>query len=280
MEMKAYIYKDDLGNDIQVEDIPEEMKEQAEEYRMAMIEAIAETDEELMMLYLEGEELTVEQLKKALRAATINVQIIPVLCGSAYKNKGVQRLLDAVLDYLPAPTDIASIKGIIPGTGEEVERHSSDDEPFSALAFKIMSDPYVGKLAYFRVYSGTMNSGSYVLNSTKNKKERVGRILQMHANHRQEIDKVYSGDIAAAVGLKITTTGDTLCDDQHPVILESMVFPEPVISVAVEPKTKAGQEKMGIALSKLAEEDPTFKTYTSRNRSTIISGMENSIWRL
>ncbi|NLJ89231.1 MAG: elongation factor G [Epulopiscium sp.] len=274
MEMKAYIYKDDLGNDIQVEDIPEEMKEQAEEYRMAMIEAIAETDEELMMLYLEGEELTVEQLKKALRAATINVQIIPVLCGSAYKNKGVQRLLDAVLDYLPAPTDIASIKGIIPGTGEEVERHSSDDEPFSALAFKIMSDPYVGKLAYFRVYSGTMNSGSYVLNSTKNKKERVGRILQMHANHRQEIDKVYSGDIAAAVGLKITTTGDTLCDDQHPVILESMVFPEPVISVAVEPKTKAGQEKMGIALSKLAEEDPTFKTYTNAETGqTIISGM-------
>ncbi|MBZ4668660.1 MAG: fusA [Defluviitaleaceae bacterium] len=274
MKMKAYIYKDDLGKDISEEEIPEDMKEQAEEYRMAMVEAIAETDEELMMLYLEGEELTEEQLKAALRKAVINVEIIPVLCGSAYKNKGVQRLLDAVVEYLPAPTDIPSIKGVIPGTEEEIERHSSDEEPFSALAFKIMSDPYVGKLAFFRVYSGTMNSGSYVLNSTKGKKERIGRILQMHANHREEIDKVYSGDIAAAVGLKFTTTGDTLCDEQHPVILESMVFPEPVISVAVEPKTKAGQEKMGIALSKLAEEDPTFRTYTDKETGqTIISGM-------
>lgn len=274
MKMKAYIYKDDLGKEIVEEEIPEDMKDQAEEYRMAMVEAIAETDEELMMLYLEGEELTEEQLKAALRKAVINVQIIPVLCGSAYKNKGVQRLLDAVVEYLPAPTDIPSIKGVIPGTEEEIERHSSDDEPFSALAFKIMSDPYVGKLAFFRVYSGTMSSGSYVLNSTKGKKERIGRILQMHANHREEIDKVYSGDIAAAVGLKFTTTGDTLCDEQHPVILESMVFPEPVISVAVEPKTKAGQEKMGIALSKLAEEDPTFRTYTDKETGqTIISGM-------
>ncbi|KAE9635558.1 elongation factor G [Defluviitalea raffinosedens] len=274
MKMKAYIYKDDLGKEIVEEEIPEDMKEQAEEYRMAMVEAIAETDEELMMLYLEGEELTEEQLKAALRKAVINVEIIPVLCGSAYKNKGVQRLLDAVVEYLPAPTDIPSIKGVIPGTEEEIERHSSDDEPFSALAFKIMSDPYVGKLAFFRVYSGTMSSGSYVLNSTKGKKERIGRILQMHANHREEIDKVYSGDIAAAVGLKFTTTGDTLCDEQHPVILESMVFPEPVISVAVEPKTKAGQEKMGIALSKLAEEDPTFRTYTDKETGqTIISGM-------
>ncbi|WP_341875723.1 elongation factor G [Defluviitalea saccharophila] len=274
MKMKAYIYNDDLGKDISEEEIPEDMKEQAEEYRMAMVEAIAETDEELMMLYLEGEELTEEQLKAALRKAVINVQIIPVLCGSAYKNKGVQRLLDAVVEYLPAPTDIPSIKGVIPGTEEEIERHSSDEEPFAALAFKIMSDPYVGKLAFFRVYSGTMNSGSYVLNSTKGKKERIGRILQMHANHREEIDKVYSGDIAAAVGLKFTTTGDTLCDEQHPVILESMVFPEPVISVAVEPKTKAGQEKMGIALAKLAEEDPTFRTYTDKETGqTIISGM-------
>ena len=274
MKMKAYIYKDDLGKEIVEEEIPEDMKDQAEEYRMAMVEAIAETDEELMMLYLEGEELTEEQLKAALRKAVINVEIIPVLCGSAYKNKGVQRLLDAVVEYLPAPTDIPSIKGVIPGTEEEIERHSSDEEPFSALAFKIMSDPYVGKLAFFRVYSGTMNSGSYVLNSTKGKKERIGRILQMHANHREEIDKVYSGDIAAAVGLKFTTTGDTLCDEQHPVILESMVFPEPVISVAVEPKTKAGQEKMGIALSKLAEEDPTFRTYTDKETGqTIISGM-------
>lgn len=274
MKMKAYIYKDDLGKEIVEEEIPEDMKDQAEEYRMAMVEAIAETDEELMMLYLEGEELTEEQLKAALRKAVINVEIIPVLCGSAYKNKGVQRLLDAVIEYLPAPTDIPSIKGVIPGTEEEIERHSSDEEPFSALAFKIMSDPYVGKLAFFRVYSGTMSSGSYVLNSTKGKKERIGRILQMHANHREEIDKVYSGDIAAAVGLKFTTTGDTLCDEQHPVILESMVFPEPVISVAVEPKTKAGQEKMGIALSKLAEEDPTFRTYTDKETGqTIISGM-------
>jgi len=276
MKMKAFIYKDNLGNDMSEEEIPGDMKELAEEYRMAMVEAIAETDEELMMAYLEGEELSEEQLKTALRKAVISVQIIPVLCGTAYRNKGVQRLLDAVISYLPSPIDIPPIKGVIPGKDEEeeVERHSSDEEPFSALAFKIMSDPYVGKLAFFRVYSGTMNSGSYVLNSTKGKKERIGRILQMHANHRAELDKVYSGDIAAAVGLKITTTGDTLCDEQHPVILESMVFPEPVISVAVEPKTKAGQEKMGIALTKLAEEDPTFRTYAdAETGQTIISGM-------
>ena len=276
MKMKAFIYKDNLGNDMSEEEIPGDMKELAEEYRMAMVEAIAETDEELMMSYLEGEELSEEQLKTALRKAVISVQIIPVLCGTAYRNKGVQRLLDAVISYLPSPIDIPPIKGVIPGKDEEeeVERHSSDEEPFSALAFKIMSDPYVGKLAFFRVYSGTMNSGSYVLNSTKGKKERIGRILQMHANHRAELDKVYSGDIAAAVGLKITTTGDTLCDEQHPVILESMVFPEPVISVAVEPKTKAGQEKMGIALTKLAEEDPTFRTYAdAETGQTIISGM-------
>ncbi|WP_105616928.1 elongation factor G [Vallitalea okinawensis] len=274
MTMRAYIYKDDLGQEISEEEIPADMQDQADEYHEVMIEAICETNEDLMMLYLEGEEIPVADLKKALREAVINVQIIPVMCGSAYKNKGVQKLLDNVIEYLPAPTDVPAIKGTLPDSDEEVERPSSDEEPFSALAFKIMADPFVGKLAFFRVYSGTLNSGSYVLNSVKNKKERVGRILQMHANKREEIDKVYSGDIAAAVGLKLTTTGDTLCDEKNPVILESMVFPEPVISVAIEPKTKAGQEKMGIALAKLAEEDPTFRTFTdSETGQTIIEGM-------
>ena len=272
-EMQAYIYNDEKGEDISVVPVPDDMKEQAEEYRTAMIEAICETDDDLMMEYLDGEEPSVEDLKKALRKATISVEIIPVCCGTAYRNKGVQKLLDAVLEYMPAPTDIPSIKGM-DMDGNEVERHSSDEEPFSALAFKIMADPFVGKLAFFRVYSGTMNSGSYVLNATKGKKERVGRILQMHANKREELDKVYSGDIAAAVGLKITTTGDTICDEQHPVILESMEFPEPVIEVAIEPKTKAGQDKMGEALAKLAEEDPTFRvTSNPETGQTIIAGM-------
>lgn len=274
MKNRAYIYKDDLGKDIEETDIPADMADKAAQYRNQMIESICETDEELTMKYLEGEEITIEELKAALRKAVINVQIIPVLCGSAYKNKGVQRLLDAIVDYLPAPTDIPSIKGVHPDTGEEMERHSSDEEPFAALAFKIAVDPFVGKLTFFRVYSGTLNSGSYVYNSTKGKKERIGRLVQMHANARQEIDKVYSGDIAAAVGLKLTTTGDTLCDENNPVILESMEFPEPVIEVAIEPKTKAGQEKMGIALAKLAEEDPTFRTYTNpETGQTIIAGM-------
>ena len=274
MEMKAYIYNDDLGEDITVTDIPEDMADQAEEYHVAMVESICETDEELMMLYLDGEEIPVEDLKAALRKAVCKVEIIPVFCGTAYRNKGVQKLLDAVVEYMPAPTDVPAIEGtLLDGETKDV-RHSSDEEPFAALAFKIMVDPFVGKLAFFRVYSGSVNAGSYVLNSTKNKKERMGRILQMHANKRQELDKVYSGDIAAAVGLKITTTGDTLCDENHPIILESMVFPEPVISVAIEPKTKAGQEKMGIALAKLAEEDPTFRTHTDPDSGqTIISGM-------
>ena len=272
-EMQAYIYNDEKGEDITVCDIPEDMKDQAEEYRTAMVESICETDDDLMMEYLEGEEPSVEALKAALRKATISVQIIPVLCGTAYRNKGVQKLLDAVLEYMPAPTDIPAIEGT-DMDGNEVVRHSSDDEPFAALAFKIMADPFVGKLAFFRVYSGTLNSGSYVLNATKGKKERVGRILQMHANKREELDKVYSGDIAAAVGLKFTTTGDTICDDQHPVILESMEFPEPVIGVAIEPKTKAGQDKMGEALAKLAEEDPTFRVSTNvETGQTIIEGM-------
>ena len=272
-EMKAYIYHDEKGEDISVEDIPEEMKDEAEIYRTDMIEKICETDDDLMMQYLEGEEPSTEELKAALRKATISVQIIPVLCGTAYRNKGVQKLLDAVVEYMPAPTDIPAIKGV-DADGNEVVRHSSDEEPFSALAFKIMADPFVGKLAFFRVYSGTMNAGSYVLNASKNKKERVGRILQMHANKRMELDKAYSGDIAAAVGLKFTTTGDTLCDEQHPVILESMEFPEPVISVAIEPKTKAGQDKMGEALAKLAEEDPTFRVETNKETGqTVISGM-------
>ncbi len=274
MTNKAFYYRDDQGKNIEELEIPEDMQELAEQYRQEMIEHICEADEELMMLYLEGEEPTIEQLKQTLRKACIANEIVPVFCGSAYKNKGVQKLLDGVVAYMPAPVDIPAIKGIIPNTEEEIERHSSDEEPFSALAFKIMNDPFVGKLAFFRVYSGTLESGSYVYNSTKEKKERIGRILQMHANHREEITKVYSGDIAAAVGLKGTTTGDTLCDENNAVILESMNFPEPVISVAIEPKTKAGQEKMGIALAKLAEEDPTFRAHTDQETGqTIIEGM-------
>ena len=274
MTMRAEVYYDDLGNDVRDEDIPADMKEKAEEYRANMIEAIAETDEELMMKYLEGEELTIDELKAALRKATIANEIVPMTCGTSYRNKGVQMLLDAIIDYMPAPTDIPHIKGIIPDTDEEDERPSDDNAPFAALAFKIATDPFVGKLCFFRVYSGTVNAGSYVLNACKGTKERMGRILQMHANHREDIETVYSGDIAAAVGLKNTTTGDTLCDEKHPIILESMNFPEPVIRVAIEPKTKAGQEKMGIALQKLAEEDPTFKTYTDEETGqTIIAGM-------
>ena len=273
MEKKAYIYNDDKGDDITITEIPQDMADEAELYYSEMIEKICELDDDLTMMYLEGEEPTVEQLKAALRKGTCECTAVPVCCGSAYRNKGVQKLLDAILDYMPAPTDIPSIKGT-DLEGNEVERHSSDEEPFSALAFKIMADPFVGKLAFFRVYSGTMNSGSYVLNATKDKKERVGRILQMHANKRQELDKVYSGDIAAAVGFKFTTTGDTICDDQHPVILESMEFPEPVIELAIEPKTKAGQGKMGEALAKLAEEDPTFRAHTNQETGqTIIAGM-------
>ena len=272
-EMKAYIYNDDKGEDISIVEIPDDMKDEAELYRTELIEKICELDDDLMMQYLEGEEPSVEDLKKVLRKATCECTAVPVCCGSAYRNKGVQKLLDAILEYMPSPIDIPPIKGV-DLDGNEVVRHSSDEEPFSALAFKIMTDPFVGKLAFFRVYSGTMNSGSYVLNATKDKKERVGRILQMHANKRQELDKVYSGDIAAAVGFKNTTTGDTICDDQHPVILESMVFPEPVIDIAIEPKTKAGQGKMGEALAKLAEEDPTFRAKTNQETGqTIISGM-------
>ncbi|OUM87993.1 MAG: translation elongation factor G [Bacillus thermozeamaize] len=271
--MKAYIYKDDLGKEIEVTEIPAELQSQAEEYRNKLVEAVAELDEELMMKYLEGEELTEEEIKRGLRKGTINVELIPVLCGSSYKNKGVQLLLDAIVEYLPSPLDIANVKGVTPD-GEEAERHSDDNEPFAALAFKLMSDPYVGKLTYFRVYSGTLNSGTYVLNSTKGKRERIGRILQMHANHREEIPTVYAGDIAAAVGLKDTTTGDTLCDEKAPIILESMEFPDPVISVAIEPKTKADQDKLGLALSKLSEEDPTFRTHTDEETGqTIIEGM-------
>ncbi|MCD8036748.1 MAG: elongation factor G [Clostridiales bacterium] len=274
LNMKALIYKDDVGKIIEEQEIPADLLEKAEEYRTNLVESAAELDEELMDKYLSGEELTIPEIKAAIRKGCIACEVVPVFCGSAYRNKGVQALLDGVIDYMPAPIDIPSIKGTDPETGEEVERHSSDSEPFSALAFKIMNDPFVGKLAFFRVYSGTLDSGSYVYNSVKGKKERIGRILQMHANHREEIDRVYSGDIAAAVGLKSTTTGDTLCDEDHEVILESMVFPEPVISVAIEPKTKVGRDKMGIALAKLAEEDPTFKTYTnSETGDTIISGM-------
>ena len=274
MNMKAYIYNDDKGTDISETEIPEDMKDQAEEYHNNMVESICETDDDLMMAYLEGEDVTIEQLQKAMRAAVCATKMVPVLCGTAYRNKGVQKLLDAVVAYMPAPTDVPSIKGTLPDGETEEFRHSSDTEPFAALAFKIMVDPFVGKLAFFRVYSGVANAGSYVLNSVKGKKERLGRILQMHANKRQDLDTVYAGDIAAAVGLKFTTTGDTLCDEQHPIVLESMVFPEPVISVAIEPKTKAGQEKMGIALAKLAEEDPTFRTYTNQETGqTIISGM-------
>ncbi len=272
-EMEAYIYNDDKGDDISITEIPDDMKDDAELYRTELIEKISELDDDLMMQYLEGEEPTVEDLKKALRKATCECKAIPVCCGSAYRNKGVQKLLDAVLEFMPAPTDVEAIKGV-DLDGNEVERHSSDDEPFSALAFKIMTDPFVGKLAFIRVYSGVLKSGSYVLNATKDKKERVGRLLQMHANKRAELDRVYSGDIAAAVGFKLTTTGDTICDDQHPVILESMEFPEPVIELAIEPKTKAGQGKMGEALAKLAEEDPTFRAHTdSETGQTIIAGM-------
>ncbi|MDD2374394.1 MAG: elongation factor G [Eubacteriales bacterium] len=272
--MTARIYGDDEGKDIQDVDIPEDMKAQSQEWHDQMIEAIAETDEELTMKYLEGEEITIDELKVALRKAVIACEITPVLCGTAYKNKGVQMLLDAIIEYMPSPLDIPPISGVNPETEEEEVRPSSDEEPFSALAFKIMTDPYVGKLCFFRVYSGTLDSGSYVKNATKGKRERVGRILQMHANHRAEIDRVYAGDIAAAVGLKDTTTGDTLCDDNHPVILESMEFPEPVISVAIEPKSKASQDKMNVALAKLAEEDPTFRTFTdTETGQTIISGM-------
>ena len=274
IKMKAIVYGDKLGKDEEFVEIPEDMKEKAEEYRQALIEAVAESDDDLMMKYLEGEELTEEEIMTGIRKQTIACKMTPVCCGSSYKNKGVQPLLDAIVAFMPAPTDIPHIKGVNPETGEEDERPSSDEEPFSALAFKIMTDPYVGKLAFFRVYSGTLESGSYVYNSTKGKRERIGRILQMHANHRQEIEKVYAGDIAAAVGLKDTTTGDTLCDEKAPIILESMVFPDPVISVAVEPKTKADQEKMGIALQKLAEEDPTFRVRTDpETAQTIISGM-------
>ena len=272
-EMKAYIYNDDKGDDISIVDIPEDMQDDAELYHTELVEKVCELDDDLMMEYLEGEEPSVEAMKAVLRKATCECAAVPVCCGSAYRNKGVQKLLDAILEYMPAPTDIPAIKGVAM-EGNEVERHSSDEEPFSALEFKIMADPFVGKLAFFRVYSGTMNSGSYVLNATKGKKERVGRILQMHANKRQELDKVYSGDIAAAVGFKTTTTGDTICDEQHPVILESMEFPEPVIELAIEPKTKAGQGKLGEALAKLAEEDPTFRAHTDQETGqTIIAGM-------
>lgn len=274
LEMKAYIYTNDLGTDIQVTDIPDDMKDKAEEYRSILLDAIAEQDEEIMEKYLEGEELTIEEMKRCIRKGTIANTFVPVCCGTSYKNKGVQKLLDAIVDYMPAPTDIAHIKGVNPETGEECEKPSSDDEPFAALAFKIATDPFVGKLCFFRVYSGVLKAGSNVYNASKDKNERIGRILQMHSNHRKDIEEVYAGDIAAAVGLKNTTTGDTLCDEDHPVILESMEFPEPVIQLAIEPKTKAGQEKMGIALSKLAEEDPTFRTWTDEETGqTIIAGM-------
>ena len=273
MEMKAYIYNDEKGEDIDIVDIPADMEEDAELYRTDMVEKICESDDDLMMAYLEGEEPSVEELKAALRKGTCECTMVPVCCGTAYRNKGVQKLLDAIIEYLPAPTDVEDIKGT-DLEGNEISVKSSDDEPFAALAFKIMTDPFVGKLAFFRVYSGTMNSGSYILNATKGKKERVGRILQMHANKRTELDKVYAGDIAAAVGFKITSTGDTICDEQHPVILESMEFPEPVIELAIEPKTKAGQGKMGEALAKLAEEDPTFRAHTDQETGqTIIAGM-------
>jgi elongation factor G len=274
IEMKAMVYTDDLGKVSEESEIPEDLREQAELYRQNLLDAVAESDDELMMKYLEGEELTIEEIKRGIRSATIAVKMIPVLCGSSYKNKGVQPLLDAVVEYMPAPTDVPAIRGVHPDTGNEDERPADDSVPFSALAFKIATDPYVGKLSFFRVYSGKLASGSYVFNSTKGKKERIGRILQMHANHREEIEEVYTGDIAAAVGLKDTTTGDTLCDEKKPIILESMVFPEPVISVAVEPKTKVDQDKMGVALTKLAEEDPTFRMYTdTETGQTIISGM-------
>ncbi len=274
INMDAEIYYDDLGNDVRHEPIPEDMMELATKYHEALIEAVAEQDEALMEKYFEGEELTVDEIKKTIRKATCDSAMVPITCGTSYRNKGVQPLLDAIVDYMPAPTDVESIKGVNPDTDEEEARHSSDEEPFAALAFKIATDPFVGKICFFRVYSGTLNAGTQVYNSVKGNRERLGRILQMHANHREDIDTVYAGDIAAAVGLKNTTTGDTLCDENHPVILESMNFPEPVIRVAIEPKTKAGQEKMGIALAKLAEEDPTFKAYTDEETGqTIIAGM-------
>ena len=274
VEMNADVYYDEMGKDMRVEEIPEDMRELAEEYREKLLDAVSMFDDEIMEMYLEGKEIPTAKIRAAIRKATVAVEMIPVVCGTSYRNKGVQKLLDAIVDYMPAPTDIPAIEGINPKTDEEDKREPSDDEPFSALAFKIMTDPYVGRLSFFRVYSGTLNTGSSVLNSTKNVRERMGRILQMHANHREDIETVYSGDIAAAVGLKNTTTGDTLCDEKHPIILESMEFPEPVIRVAIEPKTKAGQEKMGIALMKLAEEDPTFKTYTDEETGqTIIAGM-------
>ena len=274
IEMKAEIYEDDLGKKFYITDIPENLADKAQEWRDKLVEAVADADEDLMMKYLEGEEISDIEIKNAIRALTISGDIVPVTCGAAYKNKGIQMMLDAVINYMPSPIDIPPIKGIIPNCKEEAERPADDNGLFSALAFKIMADPYVGKLAFFRVYSGTMKTGYYVYNSTKDRKERIGRILQMHANKREEISEVYSGDIAAAVGLKETTTGDTLCDEKHAIILESMEFPDPVIEIAIEPKTKAGQEKMGIALSKLAEEDPTFKTYTNEETGqTIIAGM-------
>jgi len=274
VEMKAYVYYDDLGKDIRVEDIPEDLKGKAEEYHNALLEAVAEQDDSLMERYLDGEELPVEDIKRCIRKATLANDMVPVVCGTSYKNKGVQKLLDAVVDYMPAPTDVDHITGVNPDTEQEEERPSSDGEPFAALAFKIATDPFVGKLCFFRVYSGTVNAGSAVYNANKSNNERMGRIVQMHANHRQDLETCYAGDIAAAVGLKNTTTGDTLCDAKHPIILESMEFPDPVIRVAIEPKTKAGQEKMGIALSKLAEEDPTFRFYTDEETGqTIIAGM-------
>lgn len=273
--MKAEVYdRDVLGTEFDIVDIPEDMLEEAQVWHNKLVESVAECDEELMMKYLEGEEITIDEIKTTIRKETLKGEMFPMFCGSAYKNKGVQMMLDGIVDYMPSPLDIPAIKGIDPDTGEEDERHSSDKAPFAALAFKIVADPFVGKLAFFRVYSGTLKAGSYVYNATKGKKERIGRIMQMHANHRQEIEMVYSGDLAAAVGLKQTTTGDTLCDEDHPIILESMEFPDPVIEIAIEPKTKAGQEKMGIALAKLAEEDPTFKTYTNADTGqTIIAGM-------
>ena len=274
IHMKAHIYTDDLGTHSEVTDIPEDMISIAEEYRNKLLESVAESDEDLMIKYLEGEELTVEEIHRGIRKATVSLDMVPVTCGSSYKNKGVQLLLDAVVEYMPSPLDVPAIKGKRPDSDEETERHSSDEEPFSALAFKIMTDPYVGKLAFFRVYSGVLKTGSYVYNPVKNKRERIGRILLMHANHREEVKEVYAGDIAAAVGLRDTTTGDTLCAEEDPVILESMVFPEPVIQVAIEPRTKAGQEKMSAALVKLAEEDPTFRSYTDQETGqTIIAGM-------
>lgn len=274
VEMKAYVYYDDLGKDIRVEEIPEDMRDKAQEYHESLLEHVAEQDEVLMEKYFAGEELTIEEIKTCIRKSTLANTMVPVCCGTSYKNKGVQKLLDAIVDYMPSPLDVPAIKGVNPDTGEEEERPSSDDEPFAALAFKIATDPYVGKLTFFRVYSGVLDKGSAVLNSTKGKTERIGRIVQMHANARKELDKVYAGDIAAAIGLKQTTTGDTLCDEEHPIILESMEFPEPVINLAIEPKTKAGQEKMGIALAKLAEEDPTFRTWTDEETGqTIIAGM-------